>query len=545
MIFVCTIKMPNNTVRAPADGKHSKVPSSGPLPLGHIQHEGTSPSPPSTTGHIQHKGGSPKPPPAIGHIQHGGTSPSPPSTIGHIQHKGGSPKPPPAIGHIQHGGTSPSPPSTTGHIQHKGGSPKPPPAIGHIQHEHSSPSPGSLPDGKIVQKNCTDLNLITQKYDGKASECCRDPDSEGLCASGCTMSDKSTGVHCVPLSEAKYDKGASAGCFKVVNGTCIPLSNDPTCGVRHPDSLQSKLTLNECRSGMCYPDTTTCRDAVAESAPDQKKNTAGKLPTTLLDKLLENNGLKRACTRDSSTLAAAMATLEDLLKHKLGDYEKFMIETLVCGFAMAPPSNDVLSKFPYSGQGPGKNPGLFSLIRSGKLQCYPQLNNHGKCSSSSRYYVSGINAPKDVLRLISMFLTSDGVKSTVVSGGELPLPFQRDFMNVQSKFIDGTKLTPEEKRVYRQAILNYLLGMAYPCSVDEDVRKLGDSFVTNLTVAMTPAPPAAKKKKLADVQVKAPTVVKPTVHSFNWNLFGVITGISVVFILIVVGFIVVHKSRNK
>tara|TARA_B100001175_G_scaffold297033_1_gene286455 strand:- start:66 stop:1136 length:1071 start_codon:yes stop_codon:yes gene_type:complete len=356
------------------------------------------------------------------------------------------------------------------------------------------------------------------------------------------MSDKSTGLHCVPLSEPRYHKDATAGCWKNENGICVPISNDPSCGMRFPDQPQSKLILNECRTGSCYPDNKTCRDAL-DSAPKKGKKTH-KLPTTVLDKLLENNDLKRACTRDSSTLIAAISNLEELLDNKLGDYDKFIIETLVCGFAMQPPSADVLSKFPYSGQGPGKNPGLESLIKSGQLQCYPQLNNHGKCSPSSRYFVSGINTSKNVLKLISMFLTKDDIKSTIVSGGELPLPFQSDFMNVQSKFIEGKKLDPEEKRVYRQAILNYLLGMAYPCSADADVRTLGDKFVSNLTNAMDTSP-APTSKKLADIQVKAPAKVTIQSHPFNWNLFGVVTGISVVFVLLVVGFVVVHKSRNK
>ena len=200
---------------------------------------------------------------------------------------------------------------------------------------------------------------------------------------------------------------------KIENGKCVAISHDPACGAQNPGIPQNKLTLNECRSDTCYPNSKRCQDALAV-APENGKNKAHKLSTTILDKLLENNNLKRACTRDSSSLVAAIANLEDLLDNKLSEYEKFIIETLVCGFAMQSPSTDVLGKFPYAGQGPGKNPGLLTLIKSGQLQCYPQRNNHGKCSPSSRYFVSGISATHKVLKLVSMFLTTDDIKSTIV-----------------------------------------------------------------------------------------------------------------------------------
>ena len=83
--------------------------------------------------------------------------------------------------------------------------------------------------------------------------------------------------------------------------------------------------------------------------------------------MLENNGLERACSRDSSSLVVAISNLQDLIGNELSEYDKFVIETIVCGFAMQPPSTQELSKFPYSGQGPGKNPGLLSMIKQMKL----------------------------------------------------------------------------------------------------------------------------------------------------------------------------------
>jgi len=425
--------------------------------------------------------------------------------------------------------------------------------VGHIVHESPHPSSGPSTDhskpsdseGRKNIRNCANLEVITTEYGGKATECCRDSDEDGLCHTGCTMNQKSVGLHCIPLSEPKYNKDASAGCFKVENGQCSPISNDPTCGMRNPDSPMSKLTLNECRAGSCYPDNIMCGNALAE-LPKHGDNThkTHKLPTTVLDKMLENNGLERACSRDSSSLVVAISNLQDLIGNELSEYDKFVIETIVCGFAMQPPSTQELSKFPYSGQGPGKNPGLLSMIKSGQLQCFPQSNSRGKCSPASRYFVAGINNSSKVLKLISMFLGREDIKNLIVSGGELPLPFESDFVNVQSKFIDGNKLSPAEKRVYRQAIINYLLGMAYPCSVDESVRTLGDKFVSNLVNAMDRSP-TSQPKKLSDTEVKAPLKIKVQSHPFNWNLFGVITGISVVFVLLVVGFVVVHKSRNK
>ena len=406
------------------------------------------------------------------------------------------------------------------------------------------------PVGKVVlkdNKNCSDLNVITNKYGGKATECCREPTKDGLCAPGCTMSDKSTGLHCVPLSEQRFDKDASAGCFRIQNGICLPISSDPTCGMRTPNTNQSKLVQNECRTGSCYPDNKTCEDALTiESKQADKSNKKHKLPTeTILTMLIEQNGLKSACSSDSQLLFMSISNLEELINNKMSDYDKLIIKTLICGFAMQPPSADTLGKFPYAGQGPGKNPGLLSLIESGQLQCYPQLNNQGRCSPSSRYFVSGINANQEVLKLISMFLTKDGIKSIITSGGQLPLPFENDFKNVQSKFIDGEKLSVEELKVYRQSILNYILGMAYPCSVDASVRSLGDQFVTNLTKAMEKAPISKKSSGLSDAQVNAPAKIHTSNRPFNWNLFGVITGISVVFILLIIGFVFVHKSRNK
>ena len=276
--------------------------------------------------------------------------------------------------------------------------------------------------------------------------------------------------------------------------------------------------------------------------PSEKCPKPGTSPNANIDidrlmSALQKRDLHNGCTdKQRKDVMDAISMIDEISDSPSAQQAAFT--ALFCAFA-SPPQKDsrMTDKSEWNK--------LADFLKDGhSIQTIPQpglTGVHSDCLPNKYYKVKGVTSPKNMTKLLSMFLNSTEIDTLVSADkdGKIPIPSKADFDRAEKALLGDGEFTHGNMSVYKHAILAGTIALLYPCGGksaemgNTAVNKIVTAYDTDTTVQSHSPKPTPKNG--------SPTKKK----GFNWMLFGIITGTVVIVILIIVGFVIIRHNRRN